>query len=300
MANSFSGYVLTDKGRELQAAAEAGTTLNLTKMQLGTGTVESLGDYASKTALVSPVLSTLITSKTQSGTICTITATVSSDGVDSGFNATELGLYAQDGDTEYLYAVSYNADRPTYVAGKGDNVSLSTTFKMQLSFASEPTINVVLPADQEKIVTMVQNSAIKSIDAAKAAAESEASAAASAKSANTDAGSAASSAVIAADRATAAENSQTAAASSASAAASSAAAALESSTGATTAMNETKKQAQQAAASIAEASALVDKTEKNSTIVSEQLKQAQALATASAGIQIYLDDDGDLAYRMIE
>lgn len=69
---------------------------------------------------------------------------------------------------------------------------------------------------------------------------------------------------------------------------------------ATTAMNETKRQAQQAAASIAEASALVDKTEKNSAIVRDQLQQAQALATASAGIQIYLDDDGDLAYRMIE
>lgn len=85
----------------------------------------------------------------------------------------------------------------------------------------------------------------------------------------------------------------------ATAAASSAAAALEASTGATTAMNETKKQAQQAAASIAEASALVDKTEKNSAIVGEQLQQAQSLATASAGIQIYQDDDGDLAYRLV-
>lgn len=194
MANSFSGYVLTDKGRELQAKAEAGTALNLTKMQLGSGTVDSLLDYASKTALVAPVLSTLITSKIQSGTICTITATISSDGVDAGFNATELGLYAQDGDTEYLYAVSYNADSPTYVPGKGDNVSLSTTFKMQLSFSSSPTINVVLPADQEKIVTLVQDNTIMSVDAAKAAAESEAAAAAFAKAANTDAGSAASAA----------------------------------------------------------------------------------------------------------
>lgn len=194
MANSFSGYVLTDKGRELQAKAETGTALNLTKMQLGIGTVDSLEEYASKTSLVSPVLSTLITSKKQSGTICAITSTVSSDGVDTGFNATELGLYAQDGDTEYLYAVSYNADSPTYVPGKGDNVSLSTTFKMQLSFSGSPTINVVLPADQEKIVTLVQDNVIKSVDAAKDAAKSEAAAAAFAKSANSDAGNAASAA----------------------------------------------------------------------------------------------------------
>ena len=190
MANSFSGYVLTDKGRELQARAEAGTALNLTKMQLGSGSVDSLEDYASKVSLVSPILSALITSKTQTGTICTIAATVSSDGVDAGFNATELGLYAQDGDTEYLYAVSYNAESPTYVPGKGDNVSLSTKFKMQLSFSSSPTINVVLPADQEKIVTLVQDNAIKSVNAAKAAAKSEAAAAASAKAANNDAGNA--------------------------------------------------------------------------------------------------------------
>lgn len=86
----------------------------------------------------------------------------------------------------------------------------------------------------------------------------------------------------------------------ATAAASSAAAALESSSGATAAAAETKAQAQQAAASITTAAALVAKTETNSAIVGEQLKQAQALATANAGIQIYLDDDGDLAYRRIE
>lgn len=86
----------------------------------------------------------------------------------------------------------------------------------------------------------------------------------------------------------------------ATAAASSAAAALESSSGATAAAVETKAQAQQAEAFIAKAEALADKAEENSAIVGEQLKQAQALATASAGIQIYLDDDGDLAYRRIE
>ena len=208
MANSFSGYVLTDKGRELQAKAEAGTALNLTKMQLGSGTVESLGDYASKTTLVAPVLSALLTSKAQNGTICTIIATVSSDAVDSGFNATELGLYAQDGDTEYLYAVSYNADSPTYVPGKGDNVSLTTTFKMQLSFSSEPTINVVLTADQKKIVTLVQDNAVKSVDAAKAAADSEANAQAAAKAANDDSGNAENAATAAKNAQTAAEKAQ--------------------------------------------------------------------------------------------
>lgn len=210
MANSFSGYVLTDKGRELQAKAETGTALNLTKIQLGSGNVESLGDYASKTALVAPVLSALIASKTQSGTICTITTTVSSDAVDAGFNATELGLYAQDGDTEYLYAVSYNADSPVYVPGKGDNVSISTTFKMQLNFSSSPTINIVLPADQEKIVTLVQDNAVKSVDAAKAAAESEAAAASSAKAANDDAGNAERAATAAQTAQSSAEDAQAA------------------------------------------------------------------------------------------
>lgn len=46
-------------------------------------------------------------------------------------------------------------------------------------------------------------------------------------------------------------------------------------------------------------SSLVDKIEADVKTVSDQLQQAQSLATASAGIQIYEDTDGDLAYRLV-
>ncbi|MES9636743.1 phage tail-collar fiber domain-containing protein [Megasphaera elsdenii] len=194
MAFLTSGYILTNKGRELQARVEKGETLDLTRIKLGQGKVETLTDYAEKTDIVDPVCSLLISKKEVQETSCICTASVSSDGIDTGFNTTELGIFAKDGDDEVLYAVSYEGTSPTYTPGKNDNVSVTSTFEIILSFASVPTVEVTLPADQEKIITLVQNNAAKSVDAAKDAASSKARAEAAATSASTDAKNAANSA----------------------------------------------------------------------------------------------------------
>lgn len=194
MAFLTSGYILTTKGRELQARVEKGETLNLTRVKLGGGKVGTLTDYAEKTDIVDPVCSLLISKKEVQETSCICTASVSSDGIDTGFNTTELGIFAKDGDNEILYAVSYEGTSPTYTPGKNDNVSVTSTFEIMLSFASVPTVEVTLPADQDEIITLVQNNAAKSVDAAKEAANSKASAEAAATSASTDAKNAANSA----------------------------------------------------------------------------------------------------------
>lgn len=286
MAFLTSGYILTTKGRELQARVEKGETLNLTRVKLGRGKVATLTDYAEKTDIVDPVCSLLISKKEVQETSYICTASVSSDGIDTGFNTTELGIFAKDGDDEVLYAVSYEGTSPTYTPGKNDNVSVTSTFEIILSFASVPTVEVTLPADQEKIITLVQNNAAKSVDAAKDAASSKASAEAAATSASTDAKNAANSAANA-------SNSESRAAADADEAA-------DRRDDARDIMHEVRTLYDSMGYDIYSADpAAFDGALSLHGMTPEQManKQGTHRPLASSGIQYYINEDGELCYR---
>lgn len=286
MAFLTSGYILTTKGRELQARVEKGETLNLTRVKLGRGKVETLTDYAEKTDIVDPVCSLLISKKEVQETSCICTASVSSDGIDTGFNTTELGIFAKDGDNEILYAVSYEGTSPTYTPGKNDNVSVTSTFEIILSFASVPTVEVTLPADQDEIITLVQNNAAKSVDAAKEAASSKASAEAAATSASTDAKNAANSAANA-------SNSEIRAAADADEAAARRDDARD-------IMHEVRTLYDSMGYDIYSADpATFDGALSLHGMTPEQManKQGTHRPLASSGIQYYINEDGELCYR---
>lgn len=286
MAFLTSGYILTTKGRELQARVEKGETLNLTRVKLGRGKVETLTDYAEKTDIVDPVCSLLISKKEVQETSCICTASVSSDGIDTGFNTTELGIFAKDGDNEILYAVSYEGTSPTYTPGKNDNVSVTSAFEIILSFASVPTVEVTLPADQDEIITLVQNNAAKSVDAAKEAASSKASAEAAATSASTDAKNAANSAANA-------SNSESRAAADADEAA-------DRRDDARDIMHEVRTLYDSMGYDIYSADpATFDGALSLHGMTPEQManKQGTHRPLASSGIQYYINEDGELCYR---
>ena len=287
------------------ADVEAGKmALKLTKLQIGNGRINSLSDYAARSALISPkntMVITSITTEDASGVqVCLLKASISSLAVETGYDATELGIFAQNSNgKEILYGVCYD-ESPDYIAGTQDGNNFQIDFTVQILTTSKATVELVLPETAEELVALTQEKTALAIKAASAAEKSANETKTNAQYVQEAMSKAAGYAASATADAATASSAASSAAKDAKAAASSAAAALESSTGATMAMNETQKQAQQAAVSISTAAALVDKAEKNSAIVGEQLKQAQALATASAGIQIYLDEDGDLAYRLIE
>lgn len=286
MAFLTSGYILTTKGRELQARVEKGETLNLTRVKLGRGKVETLTDYAEKTDIVDPVCSLLISKKEVQEMSCICTASVSSDGIDTGFNTTELGIFAKDGDNEILYAVSYEGTSPTYTPGKNDNVSVTSTFEIILSFASVPNVEVTLPADQDEIITLVQNNAAKSVDAAKEAASSKASAEAAATSASTDAKNAA--------------NSAANASSSESRAAADADEAADRRDDARDIMHEVRTLYDSMGYDIYSADpATFDGALSLHGMTPEQManKQGTHRPLASSGIQYYINEDGELCYR---
>lgn len=184
-----SGYILTNKGKALHANIEANKgTLKLTKMVLGAGQVDSLDEYADATDLVNVRHRMLIKSATVDGTVCMATASVSSDAVDEGFYATELGLFAMDGDNEILYAVSYD-ENPSYVPGKADGATVECEFKMYISFSAATNVTITLPKEEADIVALVGNNTVKTVEASSKAEKAAADAAAAADRAETSAAS---------------------------------------------------------------------------------------------------------------
>ena len=184
-----SGYILTNKGKALHANIEANKgTLKLTKMVLGAGQVDSLDEYADATDLVNARHRMLIKSATVDGTVCVATASVSSDAVDEGFYATELGLFAMDGDNEILYAVSYD-ENPSYVPGKADGATVECEFKMYISFSAATNATITLPKEEADIVALVGNNTVKTVEASRKAEKAAADAAAAADRAETSAAS---------------------------------------------------------------------------------------------------------------
>lgn len=155
--NFTTGYILTKAGEALHAKVEAGTTLKLTKMQLGSGTVTTVDDYYERSALVEPQNAMSIAEiqqVTAEKNMCVATAVLTNAAVDTSYMASELGLFAQNTDgTEILYAVSYD-DHPSYIASKNDGTDITMKFSMYIVATSEITITLTLPKTAEEIATI--------------------------------------------------------------------------------------------------------------------------------------------------
>lgn len=160
MANFKSGYILTNAGKALQAKVEAGETLlQLTKIKLGSGTVESIDEYADMTDLKEVEYEMIVASVESRIEGCVVKANVTSTAVSEGFNVTELGLFAKDGDDEILFCVSYDED-VMYVPGKSDGSAVTCEFSVYIQFAAAAKVEIVLPTDVDEIVKWVQNNTL--------------------------------------------------------------------------------------------------------------------------------------------
>lgn len=168
MPDYQNGYILTGKGRALQAKAEAGAELKLTRMALGNGTTDSIDEYEEADRLKNQLYSMIISETEQVDKSCTCKASIRSEAVEQGFYPHELGLFAMDGETEILYLVAYDSD-PTYVPGKDEGKSVELEFELTISFSTATKVNITLPTAAEELVTLVQNNAIQSVEAAKEA-----------------------------------------------------------------------------------------------------------------------------------
>ncbi len=174
MSNFSSGYALTNAGAKLMADVEAGKlTLKLTKMQLGSGQANTVDDYATRSALFVPQNTMVITSITTEdvGNVrtCLLSASLTSETVEAGYEATELGIFAQDNSgKEILYGVCYDT-KPGYIASKNDGNNVQMNFAVRIITTSKATVELVLPKTAADLVALVQQEAAKAMDSATAA-----------------------------------------------------------------------------------------------------------------------------------
>ena len=122
--SAFGGIIFTDRGRNLQAKAQSGITLNFTSIAVGNG---ELGTSAIKdlTALKNQVLTLSITKlKTLSGGKAVVGTVMSNQGLVTGFYWREVGVFAQDPDLgEILYCYGNSGAAAEYIpAGGGPDI----------------------------------------------------------------------------------------------------------------------------------------------------------------------------------
>lgn len=126
--------ILTNKGRVLQAKVEAGETLSLTKLKLGSGIIGEGQSLETLTDLVSPEQNLGIAEKTalENG-LTEIKATITNAGLEEGYYVRELGVFAQDPDEgEILYAVTTDT-APDYLPAQGSATVLSQEFAIYIA-----------------------------------------------------------------------------------------------------------------------------------------------------------------------
>lgn len=121
---SFGGMVLTNRGRNLQAKAQAGIQLNFTRIAVGDGNLGG-SSIVNLNALIHQVKSLNITKlKTMTGGKAVVGAVLSNQNITSGFYFREIGVFAQDPDVgEILYCYANCGATAEYIpAGGGPDV----------------------------------------------------------------------------------------------------------------------------------------------------------------------------------
>jgi len=117
-------YALTNKGRQLQAKAQAGAQLVYTRMAVGSGTLSGQS-LESMTALIAPVKDLNITrlKRPAGATRALIGATLTNQDVTTGFYLREIGIFATDPDDgEILYMYANSGATADYITPQGDGV----------------------------------------------------------------------------------------------------------------------------------------------------------------------------------
>ena len=104
--------------------------------------------------------------------MCKITVSLTSETVETGYNATEIGIFANDSaGKEILYGVCYD-ENAGYIPGKTDGNNATITFILRIVTTTKATIELALPKTAQELVTLVQEKANNAIDSATAAAKS--------------------------------------------------------------------------------------------------------------------------------
>lgn len=121
----YDGMILTKAGMQLQAQAQLGGELQITKIAIGDGLLQSGERVEDLTALKNQLMILGIQEMAVTdGGQSRIRAVITNDNLTSGFFVREVGVFAKigEGGTERLYSYTNAGDKADYLPGQGVNV----------------------------------------------------------------------------------------------------------------------------------------------------------------------------------
>lgn len=143
----FGPLQLTTQGQSLYTKAQTGTTLTLTRMQIGGGQLAGGQDPTTLTALITPIAYFNINSELVNGTTVSIRGIFENTNLTSATYVCEIGLFAQDPTAgEILYAYANAGTQGDTLPPIGDG-PISRQFNLNLSVSNATNVTVNIPAN---------------------------------------------------------------------------------------------------------------------------------------------------------
>ena len=135
---AFGGMILTNKGREALTRAQLGGQLNFTGVAVGDGSYG--GSYNDIKALSHQITVLDVLRAETEGNACTVEADLSNAGLMEGYYLREIGILAECGDGEVLYAyANAGADAEYIPAGDG---AVNMEKRLRFSLITEGVENI--------------------------------------------------------------------------------------------------------------------------------------------------------------
>ncbi len=149
----FNKGVLTKAGRTLQAKAETGTPLRLTKYKVGSGIVAD-DEIDNMVDLKEPRMDMGITTNTATDGMCTLTCTLTTKGLEEGFYARELGLFAMDPDAGEILYLMFTTDTPDMIPPESIGPIITVEYKTDIVISNVEKLSIDI--DPHGLVTVDQ------------------------------------------------------------------------------------------------------------------------------------------------
>lgn len=142
--SSFSAKGLTNKGRALQAKAQAGVELKYTKAVIGDGNLgnQSIGPL---TNVISPKKTYELTRFNHTGNMASVGFNLTNQDVTTGFYFREIGIFATDPDEgEILYWYANAGATDDYIPPGGGSDIIEKTFDILIFVGDAPNVTAVI------------------------------------------------------------------------------------------------------------------------------------------------------------
>lgn len=151
MAN-WNGWVLTEKGRNLQAKVEAGTIMNFTKIKAGDGIIGER-EIEKLTDLLQPRNNLKIGSvKALDNGQCKLTSVITNAGMQTGYYLRELGIFAEDPELgSILFAYNYDP-APDYLPAEGGATVVGQEFDIFIAVGTAANVQALI--DMSALATL--------------------------------------------------------------------------------------------------------------------------------------------------